>query len=73
MFLTWLGWIVLIVISFGVTVLWAFVSWDTFGKYNIGGVRNGLGVKFRSAVLTLLPILAWWITVSQAPFSIVLN
>ena len=68
-----IGWIVCVILSFGVSIFWGGVAWDALGKYNIGGVPNSLSLKVFVILAASIPILAWMATLRYAPFTISFN
>lgn len=65
------GWIVLLLVVGYVTLIYAFVAINGFGKYNIGGVDNPLWGKFL-IILFLIPMYHLWnMLIEAAPFTVI--
>ena len=67
------GWIVLVIITIGLSAFYGLVAMNGLGRYNVGGVPNRPKKKILIGFLGLILILWWVQVVYWAPFSVVMK
>ncbi len=64
------GWIVYVVIMLYFTAASALISFNTLGKYNIGGVPNTVGDKLLNLAFNAAVLGGWYGVFLSAPFTL---
>lgn len=68
-----LGWLVIVIFTAWISLIYLLVAFNCLGKYNIGGVPNKFWPK-PLIISALIPLaMAWGKVWSLAPFTVILK
>lgn len=68
-----IGFIFMCIVGLYLSFFTIMCMWNSWGKYNIGGVPNSLMTKLSVFIPLGLTFAVWYYTFTNSPFSIIVN